>query len=417
MLGIPAAALIFGAAPFIGEHFFQSSDMTEPVRILALILPIGGASACFKGWCNAVCRVSVAAFCDVLEFLIRMAVLGIYLTNASYVSAHSICMAVAISMAAGNVVSLVFLLWDFSRHRIKSSQAPTKSFHQYLRFAVPVFLGGCLTSALSTANDALIPFTLRQYGNSTESALSQFGIFEAIVIPVLFFPSTVLCVLSGILLPEAARAKAGGKKTRLQYLTGRALSFTMMFSVFISAVLLVLGGEIAELMGAEPLAGRMICFLAPVVPFIYLEIVLEAIIKGSGNQKFSSMNYLFEYAVRISAVLVLIPLIGFYGIVASYYASNIVGNCMRLCKIFQITEMNFDIKGLVLRPLFTAASAFFLPFTAMKLTGIHPADSIVSAVIYLISAVLIYLGTASLTMSSDYNIRKRKRKCTAQVVK
>ena len=99
------------------------------------------------------------------------------------------------------------------------------------------------------------------------------------------------------------------------------------------------GEFIAEMMGAEPLAGRMIRLLAPVVPFIYLEIVLEAIIKGIGRQKFSSMNYLAEYAVRISVVLVCIPLMGFYGIVLSYYLSNILGNSMRLWEVLKITGL------------------------------------------------------------------------------
>lgn len=339
LLGLPVSVGIMSAAPFIGERFFQSSEMTLPVCILAIILPVGGITACLKGWCNAVCRVSLSAFSDVVEFIVRMSVLCMYLFRAESADVHSLCVVLALSMAAGNIVSLIILLWDFISHRMKSRSKPSRNFRTYLRFAVPVFLGGCLTSALSTANDALIPVTLRQSGSSAESALAQFGIFEAIVIPVLFFPSTILCVLSGILLPEAARAAAAGKKARLQYLAKRALSFTMLFSVLVSAVLLVFGGVIAELMGAEPLSGRMIRLLAPVVPFIYLEIILEAIIKGTGRQKFSSVNYLAEYAVRISVVLVCVPIMGFYGIVLSYYMSNILGNSMRLWEVLKITGL------------------------------------------------------------------------------
>lgn len=339
LLGIPAAAGITMTAPYIGEHFFHSSDMASPVRILAFILPIGGITACLKGWCNAVCRISTAAFCDILEFVVKTSVLGMFLLRVQHSDVHSICVMLALSIAAGNGVSLAVLLWDFYTHRIKAQEKADKNFISYLKYAVPVFLGGCLTSALSTANDALIPITLRQSGSSAESALAQFGIFEAIVIPVLFFPSTVLCVLSGLLLPESARAEAAGKKARLQYLTKRAVSLTMIFSLFVSGVLFMFGEFIAEMMGAEPLAGRMIRLLAPVVPFIYLEIVLEAIIKGIGRQKFSSMNYLAEYAVRISVVLVCIPLMGFYGIVLSYYLSNILGNSMRLWEVLKITGL------------------------------------------------------------------------------
>ena len=45
-----------------------------------------------------------------------------------------------------------------------------------------------------------------------------------------------------------------------------------------------------------------------------------------GLQGFSSVNYLAEYVIRIAAVLILVPVIGFWGIAVSYYASNIFGN-------------------------------------------------------------------------------------------
>ncbi|MBQ8515710.1 MAG: polysaccharide biosynthesis protein [Ruminococcus sp.] len=396
ILGIPGCVIVLFAAPYIAAHFFQDPAMSDPVRILALILPIGGIGACMKGWCNAVCRVNVAAACDVVEFAVRTGVLAVFLQRVKAPDVRSLCVTLAVSMAAAALVSLAILLADFCIHRMRSTAKASVRFGQYLQFAIPVILGGILTSALSTTNDALIPFTLRQSGSSAEAALSQFGVFEAIVIPVLFFPSTILCVLSGLLIPEAARAAAGGKKARLQYLTRRALSWTMLFSVFVAAVLLVLGDFIAAQMQADPLAGRMIRLLAPVVPFIYLEIILEALIKGMGQQRFSSLNYLGEYAVRISAVLILIPLFGFYGIIVSYYASNICGNCVRLWKAFRITGLAPDWRELLLRPLFSAAAAFLLPFTVLRCMGLHPTESWLWVLIYIAAAVLMYLGTARL---------------------
>ena len=94
-------------------------------------------------------------------------------------------------------------------------------------------------------------------------------------------------------------------------------------------------------MGGGVIAGKMITIIAPVVPFIYMEIILEALIKGMGLQGFSSLNYLAEYAVRISVVLILVPKLGFYGIVASYYSSNIIGNCARFIKVMKHTGTPF----------------------------------------------------------------------------
>ena len=47
---------------------------------------------------------------------------------------------------------------------------------------------------------------------------------------------------------------------------------------------LIFGNEIGILLDGGEIAGIMIGVIAPVIPFIYLEIVLEAIIKGLERQ-------------------------------------------------------------------------------------------------------------------------------------
>ena len=156
--------------------------------------------------------------------------------------------------------------------------------------AIPVMAGSALTSFLSSANDALVPVTLKQSGNSSAEALSQFGIFEAIVIPVLFFPSTVLVSLSGILITETARENSACNKSRITCMAEKAVQKTIIFAVFVTEILILLGDEIGELLGGGITAGRTIALIAPVVPFIYLEIVLESIIKGTGAQTWRNIS-------------------------------------------------------------------------------------------------------------------------------
>lgn len=417
ILGLPGAGVIICFAPFIAENFFHSGDMVLTVCILGTVLPIGGITACMKGWCNAVCRVKLAAFCDAVEFIVKMLVLIVYIMNTDAADAVSLCNAIAFSMAAGTLVSILILTFDFFTHRLKTHEKVSIGFSKYIRLAMPVIFGGCLTSALSTANDALIPMTLRQSGSTAESALAQFGVFEAIVIPVLFFPTAVLCVLSGILIPEAARAEAGVKKERLRYITKRSIKFTMHFSLFVSSILFIFGEDISLIMNEEPLAGKMLRLLAPVVPFIYLEIILEAIIKGTGRQQFSMLNYLAEYAVRISAVLVFVPMIGFYGIVVSYYASNVFGNCMRLIKTFKITELFSCWKELIVYPLLSAAAAFYLPYTIFHLFGIDPCETLLLTTSYLLASTGIYIFITILLKDSNNNVLKRKFNGTAESAK
>ena len=332
--------------------------MAHAVRLMALLLPLGSLSACLKGYFNAVCRVTVTAACDVAEFLLRAGILTGLLLWRGDTRPEQVCTDLVCSMACGTLFTAVTLTVLYFQKREPCGGTCSLSLWRYIRLAVPVAVGGCLTAGLSTANDALIPVTLRQFGDSASDALRQFGTFEGIVIPVLFFPSTILCALSGILIPEVARANAAGNRERVCRLTEQVIALTLFFAVLISAVLLKFGGVIGRCMDGGELSGKMIRILAPVVPFIYLEIVLEALIKGMGRQNFSSLNYLAEYVIRICVVLVCIPLFGFYGIVASYYTSNVFGNCNRLRMAVKTANLRFRFGKLIGKPVFAAGFSF-----------------------------------------------------------
>ena len=239
----------------------------------------------------------------------------------------------------------------FIRFHVKGSGRSVLGFRKYAMFAFPIMGGGVLTAVLSSTNDALIPFCLRQYGDSAGQALGSFGVFEARVIPTLFFPSVVLCSVSGIIVSESARASAAGNSQRIKSLASRIIEYTLIYAIFAAAVLMRFGSDIGEILGGGEEAGRLITVIAPVVPFIYMEIVLEAMIKGMGLQSFSSLNYLAEYALRITIVLIFVPVFGLYGVVASYYTSNVIGNCSRFIRILRVSDLRFRPVRTVVMPV------------------------------------------------------------------
>ena len=113
--------------------------------------------------------------------------------------------------------------------------------------------------------------------------------------------------------------------------------------------------------------------LAPVVPFIYLEIVMEGILKGLGKQNFSTLNSLAEYIIRISCVIIFVNLYGFTGVVISYYASNVISNIVRIHAVLNAVSMRFDIISYIVKPAVYSALCCQLSMLVMTILKIdHP---------------------------------------------
>ena len=401
LLSMIVSAAVIMLAETISRRFFSCENMTTAIRLMPAALVTGAVSACFKGYFNACRKTAVTASGDIIEFISRCGVIvgASILTGAS--SENVVCCIMIGGIITGNSISLLFNIIIYLRLKKRCLKKCSLSFREYASFSVPIMCGGILTAVLSSTNDALIPICLRQYGDSAGDALGKFGIFEAIVIPALFFPSVVLCSMSGIIVSESARASAAGNKVRIKLLTERITSYTLMFSVFSAAVLMRFGENIGTALGGGELAGSMITMIAPVVPFIYMEIVLEALIKGLGLQSFSSFNYLLEYIIRIAAVLILIPKTGFYGIVISYYASNIFGNCMRFLKASKVTGARKALCGTLIFPVILAlvtASVTELFFRLTKAKTDTPAEMLFFGIIWgaLYFGVFFALGKVKL---------------------
>ena len=346
-----AAVLLIITAPLTVPLLAGTGATVLTVRLLSLCLPISALTACLKGRCYAYHRVYVPAIAECAEFLLRagvMAFCAVFLIPAGRLSILS---AFAVSMLAGQGSAALFLLVFRMPGAVTAGKCRLHC-GGFLRQVLPMIGNASLVAILGTANDALVPLTLRQYGNSTEEALSQFGEFEAIIIPTLFFPSVVQCCMSGLLVPELSQARAAKNSAGIRETTQRVLEQTVAFSLPVVLILALFGGQIGVLLGGDPFTGHILRCMSPVIPFIYLEIILEGVLRGLGKQSFSSVNYLAEYTVRISVLLICVPLFGFYGIVASYMACNLTGNAVRLFFVLRLTDLRPSWKRILLRPAF-----------------------------------------------------------------
>lgn len=375
----------------VAGGILKTPELELPIRMMTFILPLNTISCCLRGYFSAYRNVSAGAVSSGVEFLVKSGMFAMFAEFYVCNGKISVFMAFAVSMLAGQVAGLLYLMIYHMKFRKKYDSRSSIGFKCFVLTSIPIMLNSIVTSVLSSVNDALVPLTLKQFGNSTEEALSQFGIFEAIIIPALFFPSGILCSLSAILIPELSRERGASNTKKTVHLTNKVLRQTFSFSIFAAAVFLYYGNEIGMLMSGEAFAGKIIRILAPAVPFIYLEIILEGILKGMGRHSFSSLNYLVEYTIRISVLLICVPLLGFYGIVISYLASNIICNTSRILKIISITGIRFSFSDNIIIPLLSAVCSMQTVSLLEKPVHFERFSIAIEPIVFTIAAGLLYL--------------------------
>ena len=411
VLSMSAACLLCLVADLPGRLLHQNGLSPSAIRLLSASLPLSALSACLKGRCYAYNRVYYPAAADCIEFIIRSGTLAfctVFLLPKGYLSVTALF---AVSMLTGQGSAVLFLALLRMPH-CDNCTICSFSFRRYLRMILPLMGNASLVAILSSTNDALVPLTLLQFGSSPDEALAQFGAFEAIIIPVLFFPSVWQCVMSALIVPVLSKAAAEKDSHAVRLMTERVLEQTIAYAFFVVIYLVQFGKQIGNVLGGDVHTGEILRLMAPVVPLIYLEIIMEGVLRGLGKHNFSSVNYLAEYVVRISVLLICVPMFGFYGIVASYLACNLSGNAVRLYFVLRLTGLKPVWKRIAVRPAFSAllvSQIMLLTERAGIRLALHP------AVIMIICAGIggaVYMLAIRL-LNEPVPLRRIRRECQA----
>lgn len=353
--GLVSAAACFGTLAMLAQfalaepvaHWMLHDARAElGLRVLAPSLPFMAVAGALRGCFLARRRVEPNVTAQLIEQLVRMGVAAFALSRLAAWGAGYACGAVLIGNTISEAVSCL-LMAVFAR-REKDFRArpgdPAKGFsrRELLDIAMPVCGSRLLGSALQAIESSLIPLCLTLYLGERAAAVTQYGAVKGMAMPLIFFPFSVLAALSGLLMPEIARAGARRDNTAQAGLIHTAMTLTGLFSALAGAGLVLFGEPLAMLLYHEEAVGQYMRVLGLIAPFMYLESMVDGILKGMGEQMATFRYSVLDSALRILAMSALIPRYGMAGFLAVMAASNLLTCTLNLRRMLRCARMHIN---------------------------------------------------------------------------
>ena len=336
-----SAALFFGAraaaALVIGDERAALS-----LRILAPSLPFMAASAVVRGCFLALREVGPNARAQMFEQLLRIGFVALLLTRISPDDTALCCAAVVLGNTVSEAASWVYMFLSW-RRRVRCAPpggraVPVRGLAKLLG---PIAASQYLTSALHTVENVLVPARLASFLTGRDEALAQYGALKGMALPVLFFPFSFLSTLSTLLQPEITRAYLRKDTARLRTLTARTLRITLGISVLAGGLFTVYAYEIGRILYRSEEIGFYISVLGPLMPLMYLESMVDGLLKGLDRQIATFRYTVVDSAARIFLIVVLLPLFGMKGFLFVMLVSNLLTSLLNLSALLRVTGVRF----------------------------------------------------------------------------
>lgn len=404
--GILALLLLFFLAEPAGKYLIKNENASFCLKILAFGLPFLSAASAVNGYFTAKRKIFKTLVIQITEDLAKIAVTVGALLIFKGSPSEILCAVLVLGSAAGEIISCVIaLLFYFfekkpPKNNVKTDQRPHLKY--LLAIALPAAVSAYIRSGLSALENMLVPFGYRKYGYSETETLSHIGVFKGMVIPLMMFPSTLLGAAAKLLVPEISYAYEQKDIKKIESIAVKAIYSTLLFAFFVAGVFLFFAEELCDILYKNEEAGVILMLLSALVPIMYLDGIVDAILKGI-NQQLAAMRYsIIDSALSVVLIILLLPRFGVRGYIVVTYITSALNAFLGISRFLKVTDIKFSVYNCITVPFLSAAAALLPVFVFGAVTNITVplvADILISAVLYVFFLFL--------TKSESFGLRKK----------
>ena len=399
-MSILAGGILLGTADLMGNQVLRDPRTILPLKLLAPSLPFMAISACFRGYFYAVRKVIKTASEQLLEQLIEIAIFALLIGFLAPKGLEYACCAIVLGTTGAEILSCgySFFLYYLEVRKVRTkSQKQPGLFRKVMSICLPVTASSCLRSGLSMVENLMIPAGLKKSGASYQKSLSGYGMLTGMVMPVITFPSAFLSSFSMLLIPEFSEANAKHHKRNIQYISKRVFQITLLFSILVTGIFVFFAKDLGMLIYNDPEPGIYISILAPVIPLMYLDSVVDGMLKGL-NEQLSYLSYnMIDSVIRVFLIFTLLPLCGLKGVIIVIFVSEILNSTLSIARLLKVTQLQFQVANWLLKPILSAALPGFLLLFLVNHCGLSFSSSLSKVLLEIFIMAACYVSLLFLT--------------------
>lgn len=311
--------LVLLFAPTLANDLLKNPDAYYPIISICFILPFTTISGILKGYYFGKQNMFPNAISNIFEQLTRFVLL---LTLIPFLMKYNIIVAVSgyiIISAASELVQIIIYLF-FAPKNLKLTLHDIKPSYEIasnvFSISIPSVSGKLIGNICYFFEPIVLTNVLLFVGYSSSFILSEYGIYNAYVIPILTMPSFFTLALNTTLIPEISKNYQDKKHVKKRLMQSLGVSF------FIGIVFCIYcyfqGDFILNILYDTDKGSEYLKILSIFFPLFYLEGPLMSALQGLNLSAYTMKTTLIACIIKLLSMSILsLFSIGIYGLIIS----------------------------------------------------------------------------------------------------
>lgn len=372
---------------------------------MAVSMPFVSVITSLSGYFTGVRRVSKTSSIRILTIILQVVLTCFFLYAFPSNNLSIVCTYLILSTTISSIFefSLTYVLYLIDSRKYNLRSIPNDGYlRKILRISLPVAVTSYIRSGLSTLKQLLIPFSLEKHSSSCSDALSKYGLINGMTMPILMFPCIIITSCASLLIPEFARYNLKKDFKRMNEVTSIIFKFTSFFSICIIGIFLTFSEEICFFFYHNLDITEFLVLLSPLVILIYLDKVIDAMLRGLDKQVGVMFCNIIDLISTIALIWLLVPVFGIYGYIAIIAISEILNFTISLIQLYRVSHFKFDFISYVIIPFLLV---FLTKFIFDRLDKFIEYD-----LSYVIFKIIVFIGVYAVLLGIYNGVKYLKKK-------
>jgi stage V sporulation protein B len=374
------------------------------LRILAVVFPFCGVTACINGYYYGLKKAGVPASTQLLEQLVRVLIVYLFAMYAGKGDFTVTCELAVFGVVIGEVASSVYNLLSLVCTKSPKDMIPFEPdpnaqrlstrviTRDIVHLSTPLSANRLFISILHSIEAVLIPNMLRKSGLSTSEALSIFGVLNGMTMPFIMFPTAVTNALAVLLLPTISEAQATNNNKLIGKTTTISVKYSLMIGILSTGIFVAFGNHLGNLIFHNQDAGTYLVIIAWLCPFIYLTTTFGSIINGLGKAHITFLNSVIGTCFKILLIVFMIPKYGITGYLIALLISQLLITSLDGYAVIKNTHFPFHAVNSIVKPgIIITLSSLFMKKTYEYIAKMTQFNEVIILLTFCFILCVIYL--------------------------
>lgn len=309
--------IIYLNAPFIANNLLNCPDAYYPILATSVVIPFTTISGFIKGYFFGHQNMTPNAISNVFEQLTRlvcmMIILPILLKKSIVAAITGYIIISAISELVQIFVYMFFIPKNVS-FKIEDLKFKKSAFKDVFSISIPLLSSRLIGNICYFLEPIILTNVLLFVGYSNSFIMSQYGIYNAYVIPILTMPSFFTLALNTTIIPEVSKHyndKAYIKRRLIQ-----SSVFSLVMGIIFCSFVYFKGSFLLKLIYDTESGLEYLKILAIIFPLFYLEGPSSSVLQALDKSSYSAITTTVASIVKLLTILILsLFSIGIYGLI------------------------------------------------------------------------------------------------------